>query len=213
MSHRIALITLAAAIMVAGALPTDAANARDDQYIAQGRGRGNGGGGGGGPNFDNDRGRGNDQGRGNSQGRGNDQGNERGHQVTVERHFLDSDRSIVSQYFSAPPGGRCPPGLAKKNNGCLPPGQAKKLWTLGQPLPMTVAYAALPAVLLGQLGAAPVGYEYIRVANDILLMAVGTRLIAGAVAEVPRPRRDGGARRRGVEVHLVRRQRDGGVGR
>ncbi|WP_448658104.1 hypothetical protein ACPVPU_11645 [Sphingomonas sp. CJ99] len=22
----------------------------------------------------------------------------------------------------------CPPGLAKKNNGCLPPGQAKKLW-------------------------------------------------------------------------------------
>ena len=108
MSHRIALITLAAAIMVAGALPTDAANARDDQYIAQGRGRGNGGGGGGGPNFDNDRGRGNDQGRGNSQGRGNDQGNERGHQVTVERHFLDSDRSIVSQYFSAPPGGRCP---------------------------------------------------------------------------------------------------------
>ena len=58
MSHRIALITLAAAIMVAGTLPTDAANARDDQYIAQGRGRGNGGGGGGGPNFDNDRGRG-----------------------------------------------------------------------------------------------------------------------------------------------------------
>jgi hypothetical protein len=24
-------------------------------------------------------------------------------------------------------GGGCPPGLAKKNNGCLPPGQAKKL--------------------------------------------------------------------------------------
>jgi hypothetical protein len=25
--------------------------------------------------------------------------------------------------------GGCPPGLAKKNNGCLPPGQAKKLGT------------------------------------------------------------------------------------
>lgn len=25
-------------------------------------------------------------------------------------------------------GGGCPPGLAKKNNGCLPPGQAKKLY-------------------------------------------------------------------------------------
>ena len=29
----------------------------------------------------------------------------------------------------------CPPGLAKKNNGCLPPGQAKKLYNVGQRLP------------------------------------------------------------------------------
>lgn len=29
----------------------------------------------------------------------------------------------------------CPPGLAKKNNGCLPPGQANKLFTQGQRLP------------------------------------------------------------------------------
>ena len=28
--------------------------------------------------------------------------------------------------------GSCPPGLAKKNNGCLPPGQAKKLYNVGQ---------------------------------------------------------------------------------
>jgi hypothetical protein len=28
--------------------------------------------------------------------------------------------------------GRCPPGLARKNNGCLPPGQAKKLYNVGQ---------------------------------------------------------------------------------
>ena len=28
--------------------------------------------------------------------------------------------------------GGCPPGLAKKNNGCLPPGQAKKLYNAGQ---------------------------------------------------------------------------------
>lgn len=27
--------------------------------------------------------------------------------------------------------GDCPPGLARKNNGCLPPGQAKKLWNPG----------------------------------------------------------------------------------
>jgi Ni/Co efflux regulator RcnB len=28
--------------------------------------------------------------------------------------------------------GACPPGLAKKNNGCMPPGQAKKLYNVGQ---------------------------------------------------------------------------------
>ena len=28
--------------------------------------------------------------------------------------------------------GSCPPGLAKKENGCLPPGQAKKLYNVGQ---------------------------------------------------------------------------------
>lgn len=31
--------------------------------------------------------------------------------------------------------GNCPPGLAKKNNGCLPPGQAKKLYNRGQRWP------------------------------------------------------------------------------
>ena len=28
--------------------------------------------------------------------------------------------------------GGCPPGLAKKNSGCLPPGQAKKRYNVGQ---------------------------------------------------------------------------------
>jgi len=28
--------------------------------------------------------------------------------------------------------GRCPPGLARKDNGCMPPGQAKKLYNVGQ---------------------------------------------------------------------------------
>jgi hypothetical protein len=28
--------------------------------------------------------------------------------------------------------GNCPPGLAKKQNGCMPPGRAKKLYNVGQ---------------------------------------------------------------------------------
>ena len=37
--------------------------------------------------------------------------------------------------------GGCPPGLAKKNNGCLPPGQAKKLYNVGQRFPVNYGYA------------------------------------------------------------------------
>jgi hypothetical protein len=37
--------------------------------------------------------------------------------------------------------GGCPPGLAKKNNGCLPPGQAKKLYNTGQRWPGNYGYA------------------------------------------------------------------------
>ena len=37
--------------------------------------------------------------------------------------------------------GGCPPGLAKKNNGCMPPGQAKKLYNIGQRWPGRYGHA------------------------------------------------------------------------
>jgi hypothetical protein len=33
--------------------------------------------------------------------------------------------------------GGCPPGLAKKGNGCMPPGQARKLYRVGQRFPLS----------------------------------------------------------------------------
>ncbi len=97
----------------------------------------------------------------------------------------DRDRNTVYSYYRTEYNqGRCPPGLAKKGNGCLPPGQAKKMWVIGQPLPTGVAYEALPSALLRQLSPAPAGYQYVRVANDVLMMAAGTRLIAGALADL-----------------------------
>ena len=36
--------------------------------------------------------------------------------------------------------GGCPPGLAKKHNGCMPPGQAKKLYRTGQRFPRSYGY-------------------------------------------------------------------------
>ncbi len=93
-----------------------------------------------------------------------------------------ADQGVIRQYYGQQASqGFCPPGLAKKNNGCMPPGQAKK-WAIGQPLPAGVAYFALPPALLGRLTPAPNGYAYVQVGSDVLLMGVATRIIASAVA-------------------------------
>ena len=129
-------------------------------------------------------GKGNDNAPGQGQGQG--QG-ARGNQAAAPGNIVvaDHDRNAVYTYYRNDfAAGNCPPGLAKKNNGCLPPGQAKKLWTVGQPLPGTVVFYPLPGPLLVQLTPAPSGYQYVRVANDILLMAVGTRMITAAIADL-----------------------------
>ena len=46
------------------------------------------------------------------------------------RSLATSDR--FGRLYAFDGRGSCPPGLAKKNNGCLPPGQAKKLYNVGQ---------------------------------------------------------------------------------
>ena len=52
--------------------------------------------------------------------------------------------------------GGCPPGLAKKNNGCRPPGQAKKLYNIGQRYPSNYgnrwSYNQIPYNLRNQYG-------------------------------------------------------------
>jgi hypothetical protein len=107
-----------------------------------------------------------------------------GSDVTV---VSDRDRnSVYSYYRTEYAAGNCPPGLAKKKNGCLPPGQAKKLWTIGQPLPAGLYYESLPPMLLGRLSPAPAGYQYARVASDVLMIAVGTRMVTAAIADLSR---------------------------
>jgi Ni/Co efflux regulator RcnB len=97
----------------------------------------------------------------------------------------DRDRIAVRSYFHTEyVDGRCPPGLAKKGNGCLPPGQAARLWAVGQPLPAAVAYEPLPQALLVQLTPAPAGYAYVRVGNDILLMVTASRMISEPIADL-----------------------------
>lgn len=46
------------------------------------------------------------------------------------RGLVTSDR--FGRLYALNARGSCPPGLAKKSNGCQPPGQAKKLYNVGQ---------------------------------------------------------------------------------
>ena len=121
-------------------------------------------------------------------GKGNKHGQGGGPAVVVQpvRVVVPAqDRAIVYQYYRTEySAGRCPPGLAKKGNGCLPPGQAKKLWVVGQPLPPAVVYEPVPRAVVQQLAPVPPGYDYVRVDNDVLLMDMTNRMVADVVNDI-----------------------------
>ena len=74
--------------------------------------------------------------------------------------FDDHDRGGPYGYG----GGGCPPGLAKKHNGCMPPGQAKKLYRIGQRFPLSYgnpwSYNQIPYDLRRQYGFNPYDRYY-----------------------------------------------------
>jgi hypothetical protein len=74
----------------------------------------------------------------------------------------------------------CPPGLAKKNHHCMPPGQLKK-WTKGRALPHDVYYRPLSNWRDYDLSPPPYGHVYGSVDGDILLIRTATRLVVDAV--------------------------------
>lgn len=103
-----------------------------------------------------------------------------------ERHFGEQQKVMVHEYYGESfRSGRCPPGLAKKNNGCRPPGQAKK-WRVGRPLPRDVVYYEVPRDLVVRLGPPPSGHKDVRVAADILMITVGTALVVDAIQDLGR---------------------------
>lgn len=95
-------------------------------------------------------------------------------------YFDDRDRESVRRYYSSYSGKSCPPGLAKKNNGCMPPGQAKK-WDVGRPLPSDVVFYSVPQTILVSLPPPPPQHRYVRVAGDILLIAIGTGMVVDGI--------------------------------
>jgi Ni/Co efflux regulator RcnB len=105
--------------------------------------------------------------------------------IRVGAFFNDDHRGRVRSYYVQHYGGPkgCPPGLAKKNNGCLPPGQAKK-YTVGQPLPAGVVVYTVPQPVYTYLPAVPVGYRYVRIGNDIVLLSPQTGLVVDVIVNL-----------------------------
>ncbi|MBI5786413.1 MAG: hypothetical protein HZA64_13235 [Rhodocyclales bacterium] len=102
--------------------------------------------------------------------------------------FHDDIRVRIDVYYDREfRRGHCPPGLRKKGPGCVPPGHVRK-WQRGRPLPREVVYAPLPHELLIQLPPPPLHHEYVRVASDILLIAVGTAMVVDAIEDIGRVR-------------------------
>jgi len=120
--------------------------------------------------------------RGEEHGRGEQERERR----NEREHFSEQSRDSIRNYYDRRMrSGRCPPGLAKKNNGCMPPGQAKK-WKMGRPLPRDVTFYNLPRRLSAEIGPPPAGHRYVRVANDILLIATGTGMVVDAIEDLGR---------------------------
>ena len=105
-------------------------------------------------------------------------------EVRAHAYFGDRQRVVVRDYYAGEfRSGHCPPGLAKKHNGCMPPGQAKK-WRVGHPLPRDVIYYDLPPAVVVDLGPPPAGHRYVRVGLDILMIAIGTGMIVDAIQDL-----------------------------
>jgi len=130
-----------------------------------------------------------DHGNGNS-GKGHEKQENRGQgQQAAGSHegfvVIDRDRTEVSSYYRDEfARGNCPPGLAKKDNGCMPPGQAKKMWVVGQSLPPSVVYYPLPQPLYTRMTPPPSGYEYVRVDDDVLLMQTSNRSVINLIVNL-----------------------------
>lgn len=98
--------------------------------------------------------------------------------------FETRHRTVIREYFAREVGaGHCPPGLAKKGNGCRPPGLAKK-WSVGRALPRDVVYYELPPAVVVELGVPPPGHKFVRIAGDILMIAIGTGLVVDAIEDL-----------------------------
>jgi Ni/Co efflux regulator RcnB len=119
-------------------------------------------------------------------GNKNQQAEQAGTEIQIGAYFGERQRLEVSNYYETQGrAGKCPPGLAKKHNGCQPPGQAKK-WQMGRPLERDVVFYPVPNAVVVRIGLPPAGYRYVRVLNDVLLVAIASNIVVDAIEDLMR---------------------------
>ena len=123
---------------------------------------------------------------GNGKGNKHQQAEQADNEIQIGAYFGERQRVEVSSYYETQGrSGKCPPGLAKKHNGCQPPGQAKK-WQMGRPLERDVVFYPVPSAVVVRIGVPPAGYRYVRVLNDILLVAIASNVVVDAIEDLMR---------------------------
>jgi Ni/Co efflux regulator RcnB len=125
---------------------------------------------------------------GEGKGKGHDKQEEKAgkhEDVKPGAYFNDQHRQFARRYYEEhyAHAKACPPGLAKKNNGCMPPGQARK-WAVGAPLPAGTPVYSVPQPILVQMPPAPYGYRYSRVGPDIVLVRVNGNVVVDIMVNV-----------------------------
>ncbi|MBA3010859.1 MAG: RcnB family protein [Proteobacteria bacterium] len=99
-------------------------------------------------------------------------------------YFSEQKRTFIHGYYSDQFRHKhCPPGLIKKGKRCIPYGHAKK-WSKGRRLPREVIFYDLPPSIVVQLGPPPPRHRFVRVAQDILLIAIGTGMVVDAFEDI-----------------------------
>jgi hypothetical protein len=160
------LFKVAAAAIIAGALSIGAAQADKPSWAGHGHGNGN-------SHEVSDEGN----------GKGDDQGENEEHHHGKHHHdevkLVEHDRVVIREYIGHHRDKWCPPGLAKKHNGCMPPGQLK--YKVGETIPTTVHYTLVPRTVVRTWAPLPPDEIYVRTGGDVYVMDKTSRTILDAV--------------------------------
>jgi Ni/Co efflux regulator RcnB len=98
--------------------------------------------------------------------------------------FNDQQKQAARKAFSQKyaKAKACPPGLQKKGKSCESPWDTR-YWAVGQALqPAVTVYPV--SEIASVLPTPPKGYEYVRAADDILLIASQSKLVVDIIEHV-----------------------------